>query len=122
MTSCNSAIPDDVIQFDRIKFTSASPAGHGAPKATEHSGGSGIIIMGTAVDTIHNTSRISSYALPLVGIYCYMNGYVSGSWWYATTHLPVEAADNDGIPLHNDRMSSRSFVFRKFLCAPCEIL
>ena len=39
--------------------------------------------MGTAVDTIRNTSQTLPYTLILTGIYCY-NGCLSGSWRYAT--------------------------------------
>ena len=77
--------------------------------------------MGTPVDTIRNTSSIPPYTLPLAGIYCY-NGCMSPTWWYATTHLPSEAANYDGSPLHNDRMASRSFIFRNFYRGPSKIL
>ena len=69
--------------------------------------------MGTAVDTIRNISHTLPYTLPLPGIYL-LQGCLSGTWWYATTHLPAEAADNDGIPLQNDRMASRSSIFKNF--------
>ena len=65
-----------------LRSTSASPAGHGAPKATEPLRRTGDS-MGTAVDTIRNISHTSPYTLPLAGIYCY-NGCVSGTWWSAT--------------------------------------
>ena len=65
--------------------TSASPAGHGAPKATEPLRRTGDTT-GTTVDTIRNTSCTSSYTLTLAGIYCY-NGCMSPSWWYATVKL-----------------------------------
>ena len=79
--------------------------------------------MGTAVDTIRNISHTSPYTLPLPGIYL-LQGCLSGTWWYATTHLPSEAANCDTmtIPWQSDRMSSRSFIFSNFYCGPCEIL
>ena len=77
--------------------------------------------MGTAVGTIRNISHASPYTLPLAGIYCY-NGCVSGTWWYATTHLPSEAANFDHIPWHNERMASRSFIFRNISRGFSEIL
>ena len=77
--------------------------------------------MGMPVDTIRNISHTLPYTLPLAGIYCY-NGCLSGTWWYATTHLRSEAANSDAIPFHNDRMSSRSFIFRNFYSGISEIL
>ena len=78
--------------------------------------------MGTAVDTIRNISHTSPYTLPLPGIYL-LQGCLSGTWWYATAKSgPSYAFSTSAIPWHNDRMSSRSFIFRRFLCAICEIL
>ena len=77
--------------------------------------------MGTPADTIHNTSRISPYTFPLAAIYCY-NGCLSGSWWYATPHLPAEAADSDAIPWQSNRMASRNFIFSNFYRAVCKHL
>ena len=77
--------------------------------------------MGTAVGTIRTTSHALPYTLLLAGIYCYY-GSISGSWWHATTHLTSEAAHSDAIPLLNDRMASRSFIFRNFYRGMPEIL
>ena len=66
----------------QASLTSASPAGHGAPKATEPLRRTGDS-MGTAVDTIRNISHTSPYTLPLPGIYL-LQGCLSGTWWYAT--------------------------------------
>ena len=96
------------------KTTSASRARHGAPKAIETPRRTGDS-MGTAVGAIPNTSLTWPYTLPLTGIYCY-NGCVSGTWCYATTQMEVWAAFSASSPWHNERISSRSFIFRRFLC------
>ena len=101
-------------------YTSASRARHGAPKAIEPLRRTGDS-MGTAVGAIPNTSLTWPYTLTLSGIYCY-NGCVSGTWCYATTQLEVWAAFSLSSPWHNERMASRSFIFRKFLCPFSEIL
>ena len=77
--------------------------------------------MGTPVGAIPNTSLVWPYTPTLSGI-SLLQGCLSGTWWYATTHIPSEAANFDTIPLQNERMASRSFIFRNFYRGTCEIL
>ena len=53
--------------------------------------------MGTAVDTIRNTSHTSPYTLTLSGIYCYY-GCLSDTWWYATAKPGPSTLM--GVPFH----------------------
>ena len=66
-------------------------------------------------NTIRTITHTSLYTLTLAGIYCY-NGCLSGTWWSATAKIGTEHTHSTVIPWYNDRMSSRSFIFRKFLC------
>ena len=99
--------------------TSASPAGHGAPKATEHSGGPGMDGNGRGYDPQH---------LPYIGLYTPATRYLLATrvcvGYLVVCYSQIGALSiyRSGIPLHNDRMASRSFIFRKFLCGTSEIL
>ena len=79
-----------------VYITSASPAGHGAPKATEPLRRTGDS-MGMPVDASRNTSQAWPYALPLPGILL-LQGCVSGSWWYATIKLGPGAFTMKSFP------------------------
>ena len=73
--------------------------------------------MGMPVDTIRNIAL-----------------YTPATWYLLATRVSVgylvvcysqigaEAAPSTTSPWHNNRMASRSFIFRRFLCAGCEIL
>ena len=73
--------------------------------------------MGMPVDTIRNIALYTPATRYLLATRVYV-GYLVVCY----SQIEAEHTYGSAIPLHNDRMSSRSFIFRRFLCGPCEIL